>query len=159
MARGLRIIQGDQPGAVVRDAITEILDARDLLCLATSTPTTGPHASTLYFAHDAFVVWFVSESPTEHGRQAEANPRASAAVFLEPAAYAEGLRGVQLGGTIRVARPKEADEGLAVYRARFPEYAPDQAPDVLYRFEVDAVTLLDEPRFGRRSVIRALVVR
>jgi general stress protein 26 len=92
MSKGLRIIQGVQPGNLVREALTEILDSRELLCLATSTPTAGPHASTVFFAHDSFVLWFVSERTTEHGRNLATNPRASATVFLDPPEYAEGLQ-------------------------------------------------------------------
>jgi hypothetical protein len=31
--------------------------------------------------------------------------------------------------------------------------------EALYRFEIDAISVLDEPRFGRRSYVKALVVR
>jgi uncharacterized protein YhbP (UPF0306 family) len=163
MAKGLRIIQGGQPGAVVREAATALFDESELLCLATATGTAGPHVAALYFAHDNFVVWFVSPRDTEHGRQIETNPRVAAALFV-PCGYGDPLRGMQLAGTVRRARPAETDAGLAVYQARFATFAPDpamltgQAQQTLYRFEVDAVTLVDEPRFGP-GTHRALVVR
>ncbi|NUT36395.1 MAG: hypothetical protein HOV79_25345 [Hamadaea sp.] len=167
MAKGLRIIEGGRSGLDVRQAVTDLLDDCELLCLATSTGTAGPHVATLYFAHEAFAVWFVSSRDTEHGRQVQMNPRVAAAVFV-PCAYGEGLRGLQLAGTVRRARPAEAADGLGVYETRFPAFAvpsaerdqllAGQAQQTLFRFEVDAVTLVDEPRFGPGRH-RALVVR
>ena len=163
MAKGLRIIQGGQPGGAVREAVTALLDDCELLCLATATGTAGPHIATLYFAHDSFALWFVSARDTEHGRQIATNPRVAGAVFL-PRAYGGPLRGMQLAGTVRRARPAEIAAGLTVYQARYADFAPDpamlsgQAQQTLYRFEVDAVSLVDEERFGP-GTHRALVVR
>jgi uncharacterized protein YhbP (UPF0306 family) len=153
MARGLRILQGGQPGGAIREAVTALLDESELLCLATSTGTAGPHIVTLYFAHDNFTIWFVSDPETEHSRQVQANPRVAAAVYL-PCAYGEERRGLQMAGTVRPARPAEAPAGMAVYRARFPGDGGGQ----LFRFEVDSISLIDEVRFGP-GTHKALVVR
>jgi len=153
MAKGLRILQGGQPGGVLREAVTALLDECELLCLATSTGTAGPHIATLFFAHDNFTIWFVSDAASEHARQVEANPRVAAAVFA-PGAYADKRRGLQLAGTVRRARPAEAEAGMAVYATRYSAAVNGQ----LFRLEVDALSLIDEVRLGP-GTHKALVVR
>jgi uncharacterized protein YhbP (UPF0306 family) len=155
--------------ADVRAAVAEILGQARLITLAT-TGLRGPHASPVFFAaDDALVLTFVSERTTRHTSRLTDDARMSGAVFLEPPQYGEQLRGVQLSGTAGEVDGEDRERAIDVYRRRFPDFARDPAaretflaaagPSVLYRFVVDELTVLDEPRFGRRVYVPAVVRR
>jgi uncharacterized protein YhbP (UPF0306 family) len=170
MATRLRVDDGTHEADNILLAAKEILAGRDLISMATCASDLGPHANSAFFAFDdELVVWFVSERTTQHSLNLAGEPRMSASVFLDPPAYGEGLRGVQLWGNGREARPDERELALMVMRERFATFAQDSAvrekfltaqlPSVFYRFEVGNLTVLDEPRLGRRVYVPATVDR
>jgi len=170
MAARLRVIDGMQSAEDVLASAKEILAGRDLLSMATSSVDLGPHANSAFFAFDDdLIMWFVSERTTRHSINVAGDPRMSASVFLDPPTYGEGLRGLQLWGTAREAESHERQVALSVLQGRFPSFAQDpvvrerfltaELPSVFYRIEVGTLTVLDEPRFGRRIYIPAAVDR
>lgn len=165
----LEIAEGAAPAADVCAGVEEILAAGRLISLATAGPQ-GPHASPVFFAaDDDLALYFVSERTTRHTSGLAADDRISGAVFIEPPVYGEQLRGVQLHGSAAEVEPDRRSTALTVYRQRFTDFA--RTTDVqqtfllgegraaLYRFVVNSLTLLDEPRFGRRNYLHATVAR
>lgn len=153
----------------VRAGVDEIMAGARLVTLATAGPQ-GPHASPVFFAvDDELVLYFVSERTTRHARGLTADGRMSGAVFLEPSVYGEQLQGVQLRGAASEVLPEGRSPALTVYRRRYPAFAGEaevrdafrrgDGPAALYRFVVSDLTLLDEPRLGRRVYVSATVVR
>ncbi|MFE7134004.1 pyridoxamine 5'-phosphate oxidase family protein [Streptomyces sp. NPDC057638] len=156
---------------VLRASLEELLADITLFSVATTGPD-GAHINTAFFAYDGELdLFFISERSTRHSRNAVDDPRAAATVARKPPEYGEHLHGVQLAGVVHEARETEtgARAGLDCYQGRFPAFAPDEeslrrlhdgeGPLALYRFRVESLTLLDEPRFGRRVYVRAAVVR
>ncbi|MFJ9380527.1 hypothetical protein [Streptomyces sp. NPDC101455] len=155
----------------LRASLEELLADNTLFSVATTGPG-GAHINTAFFAHDGELnLYFVSERSTLHSRNTVDDPRTAATVTRQPPEYGEHLQGVQLSGVVHEARETEAGPkaALACYQARFPTFAQDAAtqqrfltgegPLALYCFRVESLTLLDEPRFGRRVYIKAAVVR
>ena len=170
MAFGVQVTRGEAASDEVRTSIVEILSGSELLVLATASGASGPNANAAFFAHDdALNVFFVSERSTRHSQNLAQDPQASAAVYLPPPTYGEGLRGLQLRGFANEVHPNDTAHPLEVYQGRFPSFAADETvrsgflraagPSVLYQFLVNEVIVLDEPRFGRRKYITASISR
>ncbi|MFF3517399.1 pyridoxamine 5'-phosphate oxidase family protein [Streptomyces sp. NPDC002573] len=162
---------GNHTDEALRASLEELLADNTLFSLATTGPG-GAHINTAFFAHDGELnLYFVSERSTQHSRNTASDPRAAATVTRQPPEYGEHLQGVQLSGVVHEARDTEtgASAALACYQGRFPTFAQDTATQqrfltgegslALYGFRVESLTLLDEPRFGRRVYIKAAVVR
>ncbi|WP_326557036.1 pyridoxamine 5'-phosphate oxidase family protein [Micromonospora sp. NBC_01796] len=168
MTYDLEIAGGAVSATDVRVAVEEILAEARLITLATAGPR-GPHASPVFFAADDLTLYFVGERTTRHTGGLATDDRISGAVFVEPPVYGEQLRGVQLHGSAAEVRPEHRSTALSIYRRRFTDFAPTREAQQtfllgegragLYRFVVDDLTLLDEPRFGRRNYLQANVVR
>jgi uncharacterized protein YhbP (UPF0306 family) len=170
MAYVLTVARDQGLGNGLRESVGEILTGSTLFALATVGSDGGPHANTAFFAHDCLLlVYFVSERSTRHSLNLRDDPRAMASVFLDPPVYGEQLRGVQMKGVAAEVPTDETASALATYRRKFPTFADDpqvrerfhqaEGPSVIYRFTVNAVTVIDEPRFGRRNYIEATVSR
>jgi uncharacterized protein len=168
MGYDLEVAEGATP-TDVRAAAQEILAAGRLITLATAGPE-GPHASPVFFAvDDDLALYFVSERTTRHTSALAVDDRISGAVFIEPPVYGEQLRGVQLQGSAAEVEQDQRSTALTVYRQRFADFARStdlqrtfllgEGRAAFYRFVVDSMTLLDEPRFGRRHYLRATVTR
>ncbi|MGW6916624.1 hypothetical protein ACWGB8_22775 [Kitasatospora sp. NPDC054939] len=172
----LDITQGDWPTGdparveEFRKGVEGLLAESLVLSLATAGPERGPHANLAFFAYDEdLVLYFVSERSTRHSLHLTEEARAAATVFLPPPVFGEQLRGVQLAGSAGEAWGRQAEAALAAYRERFPSFAPDDATQrlfltgggaaALYRFQVEELTVVDEPAFGRRNYLRAKVAR
>ncbi|GLY95813.1 pyridoxamine 5'-phosphate oxidase family protein [Actinoplanes sp. NBRC 103695] len=170
MTAQLRVVDGGPSDETVMISVRQILAGRDLMSMATYSTDLGPHVNSAFFAaDDDLIMWFVSERTTRHSLNIAAEPRVSASVFLDPPTYGEGLCGIQVWGTAREARQDERAHAVAVLRLRFPSFAADtkvlegflnaSLPSTFYRLEVSELTVLDEPRFGRRVYVRAAVAR
>ncbi|WP_395293939.1 pyridoxamine 5'-phosphate oxidase family protein [Kitasatospora hibisci] len=166
----LDITQGDRPEGELRKGVEGLLAEAMVLTLATAGHEHGPHANLAFFAYDDdLVLYFVSERATRHSRHLAEEARAAATVFLPPPVFGEQLRGIQLTGSAGEAWGRQAEAAFAAYQGRFPSFGQD--PEVrrqylanagaaaLYRFQVEELTAVDEPNFGRRNYLRATVVR
>ncbi|KJS58780.1 pyridoxamine 5'-phosphate oxidase family protein [Streptomyces rubellomurinus] len=166
----LDITQGDWPGGSPEKGVEALLGEAIVLTLATAGHERGPHANLAFFAHDDdLVLYFVSERSTRHSHHLAEEARAAATVFLPPPVFGEQLRGLQLTGSAGEAWGRQAEAALAAYQGRFPSFAQDEdvrrqfltggGAAALYRFQVDELTAVDEPNFGRRNFLRARVLR
>ena len=158
------------PSAEVAHSVEAIVAQTSVLSLATGDEAGTPHANMAFFALGSeFDLYFVSEPTTRHGRNAAARPDASAAIWLSPPEYGEHLQGMQLTGNCAIARDEVAVAAFAAYSGRFPSFGRDPAmresylngtaPSSLYRFRVSELTLVDEPRLGRRNYLSLRVIR
>jgi uncharacterized protein len=158
------------PSATVAESVEAIAAQTSVLSLATGDVTGAPHANMAFFALGPdFDLFFVSEPGTRHGRNVAARPRASASVWLAPPEYGEHLQGMQLTGECAIAADDVAVAAFAAYSGRFPSFGRDPAmresylagtaASSLYRFRVNSLTLVDEPRLGRRNYLTLDVVR
>lgn len=170
MPFSVEVTSGDASSEDVRASIVDILTGSEILSLATTSGVSGPNANVAFFAFDdALNLFFVSERATRHSQNLAQDPSAAAVIHLPPPSYGEGLRGVQLRGFANEVHPADTEHPLNVYRRRFPGFAADEAvrdgfrratgPSVLYQFVANEVTVLDEPRFGRRVYVTAGVTR
>jgi uncharacterized protein YhbP (UPF0306 family) len=166
----LDITQGEWPAEDFRKGVEGILAESMVLTLATAGPERGPHANLAFFAYDDdLVLYFVSERSTRHSVHLAEEARVAASVFVPPPVFGEQLRGVQLTGSAFEAWGRQAEAALAAYQGRYPAFAQDRAvreqflagagPAVLYRFQVEELTAVDELHFGRRNYLRAVVAR
>ncbi|GAA2742591.1 MULTISPECIES: pyridoxamine 5'-phosphate oxidase family protein [Kitasatospora] len=166
----LDVTQGDWPAPELAKGVEGILSESMVLTLATAGHERGPHANLAFFAYDEdLVLYFVSERSTRHSLHLAEEARAAATVFLPPPVFGEQLRGIQLTGSAGEAWGRQAEAALAAYQGRYPAFAQD--PEVreqflagagaaaLYRFQVEELTAVDEPQFGRRHYLQARVVR
>jgi hypothetical protein len=158
------------PAATVADSVEAIAAETPVLSLATSGEDGTAHANMAFFALGPdFDLFFVSEPSTRHGRNLTVRPQASAAIWLRPPEYGEQLQGMQLTGQCAIARELDAAEAFAVYSGRFPSFGRDPvmresylagtAASSLYRFRTQSLTLVDEPRLGRRNYLNLEVMR
>lgn len=158
------------PSTDVAKSVEAIAAQTSVLSLATGDQSGTPHANMAFFAlGPEFDLYFVSEQSTRHGRNAAQRPDASAAIWLSPPEYGEHLQGMQLTGNCAIAQDEVAVAAFEAYSGRFPSFGRDPAmrenyltgtaPSSLYRFRVSELTLVDEPRLGRRNYLSLRVVR
>ncbi|GAA2055700.1 hypothetical protein GCM10009839_75630 [Catenulispora yoronensis] len=170
MALTVKFDGTDTPTAVVGHSVEAIAAGTQVLSLATADAAGTPHANMAFFALGReFDLFFVSEPSTLHGRNAEARAQASAAIWLPPPEFGEGLRGMQLTGECGIARGADALAAFEAYQGRFPGFGTDpavresfldgSAAASLYRFRVARLRLVDEPNLGRRNYLDLTVLR
>ncbi|MEU6235455.1 pyridoxamine 5'-phosphate oxidase family protein [Kitasatospora sp. NPDC047058] len=166
----LDVSQGDWPAEELRKGVEGLLAEAMVLTLATAGHEHGPHANLAFFAYDDdLVLYFVSERATRHSHHLAEEARAAATVFLPPPVFGEQLRGLQLAGRAGEAWGRQAESAFAAYQGRYPSFGQDAevrrqflagaGAAALYRFQVEELTAVDEPHFGRRNYLRASVVR
>lgn len=132
------------------DRIKAFIAEHHVLTLATAQGG-APHAAPLFYAYDAkqnrFL--FASDPDTEHGRQMQANPDVSAAIYLETETVGL-IKGLQITGTV-----SEADgSGRQCYLARFP-YARVMNPR-LWQLAPQQMKLTDNRLgFGKKLIWEA----
>ncbi|GAA1973208.1 pyridoxamine 5'-phosphate oxidase family protein [Catenulispora subtropica] len=160
----------DTPTAAIGHSVEAIAAGTQVLSLATADADGNPHANMAFFALGReFDLFFVSEPSTLHGRNSELRAAASAAVWLPPPEFGEGLRGMQVTGECGVARGADAEAAFEAYQGRFPTFGTDPAVRAafldgsaaasLYRFRVAHLRLVDEPNLGRRNYLELSVRR
>ncbi|MER5865420.1 pyridoxamine 5'-phosphate oxidase family protein [Kitasatospora sp. NPDC002040] len=170
MAFRLEMTQGDWPAPELAKGVEGLLAESMVLTLATTGPERGPHANLAFFAYDDdLVLYFVSERSTRHSLHLTEEARAAATVFLPPPVFGEQLRGIQFTGSAGEAWGHQAEAAFAAYQARYPDFGRDPelrrqylagaGAAALYRFQVEELTAVDEPRFGRRNYLSARVLR
>ena len=160
----------DTPTAEIGHSVEAIASGTQVLSLATADVDGTPHANMAFFAlGPEFDLFFVSEPSTRHGRNTEIRPAASAAIWLPPPEFGEGLRGMQLAGECGIAYGEDAQAAFEAYQGRYPGFGTDPAvrrsfldgtaAASLYRFRVERLRLVDEPRLGRRNYLELTVRR
>ena len=170
MALSVGFDGSDRPAADIASSVEAIAAGTMVLSLATADAAGTPHANMAFFALGSeFDLFFVSEPSTRHGQNAAARGAASAAIWLPPPEFGEGLRGMQLSGECGAVVGADAEVAFEAYRARFPSFGGDPAVRAayldgtgaasLYRFRVARLRLVDEPHLGRRNYLELSVLR
>src|SRR5450755_4327664 len=102
------------------ERIGSYLAAHHVVSLATFG-SSGPHATSLFYACDGLALVWVSEPDTQHSLEIEADPRVAATVAPDYSDFTD-IRGVQIAGAARrivAAGPlklRQAYARTAVYR-------------------------------------------
>ncbi|MCC5793867.1 MAG: pyridoxamine 5'-phosphate oxidase family protein [Chromatiales bacterium] len=101
-------------------AIREMLASYSTMALGTTSPGASWVATVFYASDERLRLFFVSDPRTRHGRDLEAEPRASAAINADVSTW-DDVRGLQLTGTVTVLAGPEREEALAAYLDKFPD--------------------------------------
>src|ERR1035441_9602869 len=98
--------------------IGSFLAAHHVVSLATSG-SSGPHATSLFYACDGLALVWVSEPDTRHSREIDADPRVAATVAPDYSDFT-AIRGVQIAGAgRRIVAADERMRHLAQLEARY----------------------------------------
>jgi len=145
----------------LRDRIAALLDAHHVMSLATLS-LSGPHAASLFYAHDGFTLFWVSDPTSRHSVELDADGRVAATIATDYADYAT-IQGLQLSGRARrVADDAERARARQILEARYPFLAQLLDADVrdryaraqIYRLDVVRFVLIDNTRgFGHKDVL------
>lgn len=79
----------------------------------------GAWAAAVFYASDAFAIYFLSSPSSRHCRNLAANPRAAAAVHEDYADWKE-IKGVQMEGVVSMLAGEEEEQARRLYGAKFP---------------------------------------
>lgn len=143
--------------------IGSFLEAHHVMSLATFG-TTGPHATSLFYACDGLALVWVSELDTQHSRNIETDPRVAVTVAPDYPDFA-AIRGVQIAGIAR--RIVEANERmlhLAQLESHYPflvqltagslQLQQAYARASVYRLEPARIILIDNTKgFGHKETL------
>lgn len=126
--------------------------------------SSGPHATSLFYACDGMALVWVSEPNTRHSREIEADSRVAATIAPDYSDFAN-IRGLQISGTARrVVAADERTKHLAQLEARYP-FLKQQAEGTsklrnayarttVYRLDPIRIVLIDNTKgFGHKDTL------
>lgn len=126
--------------------ILALLAETQALTLATLDPDGRPRATPIFFAFDDRAdLIFLSDPQTQHCRNLEREPSASAALYPEVSDW-RGLRGLQIKGVASSVPASDREAALSQYTARFPfvlELTDVVSQSEVYRLRPTWVRLID----------------
>jgi uncharacterized protein YhbP (UPF0306 family) len=143
--------------------IGSFLAVHHVMSLAT-IGSSGPHATSLFYACDGLALVWVSEPDTRHSREIEADPRVAATVAPDYSDFA-AIRGVQIAGTARrIVAADDRNHHLAQLEARYPflgqlaagplKLRQAYARTAVYRLQPARIVLIDNSRgFGHKETL------
>lgn len=143
--------------------IGSFLEAHHVMSLATFG-SSGPHATSLFYACDGLALVWVSEPDTQHSREIEADPRVAATVAPDCSDFA-AIQGVQISGTARrIVAADERMRHLAQLEARYSflgqlalgplKLRQAYARAAVYRLEPVRIVLTDNTKgFGHKETL------
>jgi len=143
--------------------IGSFLAAHHVVSLAT-LGSSGPHATSLFYACDGLALVWVSEPDTQHSREIEADPRVAATVAPDYSDFTE-VRGVQIAGAARrIVAADERMRHLAKLETRYPflrqiAAGPPKLREVyartaVYRLQPARIVLIDNTKgFGHKETL------
>jgi uncharacterized protein YhbP (UPF0306 family) len=103
----------------LRDELLSYLHSQTTMTLA-SCLRGVPWAAAVFYASDAFDLYFFSNSRSRHGVNMTGNSRVSAAIYGDCRDW-RGIRGIQLEGRAEIIRSaKLRSRSWRVYRKKFP---------------------------------------
>jgi uncharacterized protein YhbP (UPF0306 family) len=126
--------------------------------------SSGPHATSLFYACDGLALIWVSESNTLHSREIEVDPRVAATVAPDYSDFT-AIRGVQIVGTAsRIVAAEERKLHLAELEARYPfleklaawpvELRQAYSRAAVYRLRPIRIVLIDNTKgFGHKETL------
>ena len=143
--------------------IGSFLAAHHVVSLATFG-SSGPHATSLFYACDGLALVWVSDPDTQHSREIEADPRVAATVAPDYADFAL-IRGVQIAGSARrIVAADERMRHLAQLEARYAflgqmatgpsKLREAYARTAVYRLQPARIVLIDNTKgFGHKKTL------
>jgi uncharacterized protein YhbP (UPF0306 family) len=143
--------------------ISAFLAAHHVMSLATFG-SSGPHATSLFYACDGLALVWVSEPDTQHSREIEADSRVAATVAPDYSDFA-AIRGVQIAGAARrIVVADERMRHLAQLEARYPflgqlaagplKMRQAYARTAVYRLQPARIVLIDNSKgFGHKETL------
>lgn len=145
----------------VRKMALELLGSHTVLSLATLYQG-SPYATSLMYTHEELIIYWVSDPKSRHSQALEATSRVAVTIAAQYDDFNE-IRGVQLvGNAFRVIDDQESGKALRLMAGRYSFFRAfaegsqwlrsrlDAA--IVYRFEPDTVTLIDNSRhFGYKE--------
>jgi uncharacterized protein YhbP (UPF0306 family) len=143
--------------------ISSFLAAHHVVSLATFG-SSGPHATSLFYACDGLALVWVSEPDTQHSREIEADHRVAATVAPDYSDFT-AIRGVQIAGAAhRVVAADERMRHLAKLESRYPflgqlaagplKLRQAYARTAVYRLQPARIVLIDNTKgFGHKETL------
>jgi uncharacterized protein len=143
----------------VRDKALAYLAAHNVMTLATKSVW----AAAVFYASEAFTLYFVSAPKSRHAQDLARDPRAAAAIHEDYRDW-RVIQGIQLAGTAETLQGPARDAALACYRRKFDfleEPAPSLAPVLqaldkatCYRLVAEELYFIDNAAgFGARAQV------
>lgn len=143
------------PQDELRRQVPTYLQRHNTLTLATAGPG-GPWAAALFYAHEAFVLYWLSDPHTRHSLNVAADPRAAVTIQEDYRDW-RGIQGIQMEGTVeRVGPIAQAIRPMQVYAAKYPflgdwrnpppALAPALAAARVYRFTPSRALFIDNTK-------------
>ncbi|TMM32951.1 MAG: hypothetical protein E6F93_07005 [Actinobacteria bacterium] len=135
-----------------------LLDA-STLCAIASFSGRQAHVNTAYFAWaDDFRLIWLSEPGAKHSRNVRDNGSVAIAVFDSHQTWGTSDRGVQLFGSARELKGKQAEAAERAYAKRFPDYRrEDNSAYAFYSLRPRRLKLFDERTLGPGVFVTARV--
>lgn len=146
--------------------IDAFLSAHHVVTIATSAGDAA-HAASLMYAHEDFVLYWVSDPDTRHSREIEANSQVAATVAPDYTDF-KAIRGLQIAGlAARLTAPREIERARTRMEQRYAflrvlAHGPEalraaSAKAEYYALRSQRITFIDNTRgFGHKET---LVVR
>ncbi len=106
------------PTEELRETIQLYLAEHHAMTLATSSEDV-PWATSVFYAHSGFALYFVSSSNSRHAQNIAKNPLVAAAINQDYSDW-QAIRGVQLQGKAERVGPLEFPKVFALYCQKFP---------------------------------------
>lgn len=79
-------------------------------------------AAAVFYANDAFDLFFISAAHTRHARYLSANPHAAATIQEDYRTWRD-IKGIQLEGAVRQLEGQERQLAMTLYFAKYPYVA------------------------------------
>jgi uncharacterized protein YhbP (UPF0306 family) len=117
--------------------------------------TTGPNATSLFYACDGLALVWVSELDTQHSRNIETDPRVAATVATDYSDFV-AIRGVQIAGSARrIVAQLETRYPFLVQLAAGPvKLQQAYAQTAVYRLQPARIVLIDNTKgFGHKETL------
>ena len=143
--------------------IDAFLSAHHVLTIATSAGDAA-HAASLMYAHNDFVLYWVSDPDTRHSREIEANSQVAATVAPDYTDF-RAIRGLQIAGLAeRLAAPREIERARILMERRYAflrdlargseALRAASAKAGYYALQPKRITLIDNTRgFGHKETL------
>jgi uncharacterized protein YhbP (UPF0306 family) len=147
--------------AELESAILEELRRNTVLTLA-AMGVAGPHAVSLFYAHDNFDIYWLSDPKTRHSQNVASSPSTAVTIAAQQTDYRK-IRGLQMEGeTRRLGDASEATAGFDLLMDRYPflkqfavgKLARHLGAAAVYSFRPAKITLIDNARgFGFKQTL------
>ena len=155
----------EHPNEALANAILDILTGTELLTVATSDDS-GLHVCTAYFAFDSDCrIYFLSDPNSRHGQALNSNEAAAVSIHVTPTEWGENLQGIQALASASLAKGDSRDLAIRTYGTRFEPFGrqfsnfealtTSGSPSRPYVLTFREAQITNEPRFGRRTIVRA----